>query len=114
MLITIDFVYPTAIVVLVRAQGTARTGEMYQLTCTVTKHNSIMNTPVISWLVSGELIASNGSGITLSPTVSNDTTSVSVIQFDPLTVMHGGEYSCQAIVGVTNVSYTYPVSVQSK
>ena len=109
----IFFIYPTAIV-LVRAQGMARTGEMYQLTCTVTKHHSIMNTPVISWLVSGELIISNGSGITLRPTMSNDTTSVSVIKFDPLTVMHGGDYSCQATVGVTNVSYTYPVSVQSK
>lgn len=108
------FCHFTAIVVLVRAQGTARTGEMYQLTCTVTKDNSIMSAPVISWLVSGEPLTTNGSGITLQPTVSNSTTSISVLQLDPLTVMHEGDYSCQAVVGTTNVSYTYPVAVQSK
>ena len=103
-----------AIVVLVRAQGVPRTGEMYQLTCTVTKDQSIRNTPLISWIMSGEQIASNGSGITLRSLATNDTTASSVLQFDSLTVMHEGDYICQAIVGTTNISYTYTVSVESK
>ena len=100
--------------VLVRAQGVPRTGEMYQLTCTVTKDQSIMDTPLISWVVSGAPLASNGSGITLRPSVANVTITSSVLEFDLLTVMHEGDYTCQAIVGTTNISYTYPVSVESK
>ena len=73
-----------------------------------------MNTPLISWVVSGIQIASNGSGITLRPSVTNDTISSSVLEFDPLTVTHEGDYTCQAIVGTTNISYTYAVSVESK
>ena len=107
-------VFNTAIVILVRAQGMARTGQLYQLMCTVTKHSSIVDTPVISWVVSGQRTASNGSGITLTPTVMNNTTSVSRLQFDPLTVMHEGDYTCEAVVGITNILYTYSVAVQSK
>ena len=92
----------------------ARTGEMYQLTCTVTKDSRMSDTPIISWVSSGQRIASNGSGITLTPTVTNDTTSVSQLQFDPLTVMHEGNYACQAMVGIANISYTYSVAVQSR
>lgn len=108
------FVFNTAIVVLVRAQGMTRTGQTYQLMCTVTKDSSIVDTPVISWVVSGQRIASNGSGITLTPTVTNNTASVSQLQFEPLTVMHKGDYTCEAMVGITNISYTYSVIVQSK
>ena len=100
--------------VLVHAQGVPRTGEMYQLICTVTKDQSVVDTPLISWVVSDVQLASNGSGITLRPSVDNTTTSSSVLEFDPLTVMHEGDYTCQAVVGTTNVSYTYTVSVQSK
>ena len=104
----------TAVVVLVRAQGVARTGQMYQLTCTVTKDNSMSDTPIISWIFSGERITSNESGITLIPTVTNDTTSVSRLQFEPVAVMHEGDYICQAVVGTTNISYTYSVAIESK
>ena len=108
------FTYNAAVVVLVHAQGMARTGEVYRLTCTVTKDGRIMNPPIISWVLSGEQITSNGSGITLRPLVSTDTTSSSVLQFDPLAVMHEGDYTCQAVVGMTNISYTYSVAVESK
>ncbi len=104
----------TALVVLIRPQGVPRTGEMYQLTCTVTKDQSVVDTPLISWAISGVPLASNGSGITLRPSVANITTSSSVLEFDLLAVMHEGDYTCQAIVGTTNVSYTYTVSVESK
>lgn len=100
--------------VLVRAQGTARTGEMYQLTCTVTKDSSITDVPLINWVVSGEKITSNRSGITLISPVTNGTTSSSVLQFDQLTVLHEGDYACRAVVGTTNISYTYSVAVESK
>lgn len=103
-----------AIVVLVRAQGVARTGQMYQLTCSITKDSSITDIPSISWIFgSVERIASNGSGITLGPLMTNDTTSVSLLQFNPLSVTHEGDYTCEAVVGTTNISYTYSVTVES-
>ena len=95
--------------VLVRAQGVARTGERYQLTCTVTEN--VEGAPTIAWMDSGGVIASNSSGITLGPVTTNGTISTSVLLFDPLTVGHGGNYTCQATLRAVNFSYTYSVAV---
>ena len=104
----------TAIDVVVRTQGVARTGEGYQLTCIVTKDSSVVTTPVINWVVSGQLFTSSRNGITLRPTVSNDTTSISVLQFNQLAVMHEGDYICQADLASSTSVYTYNLAVQSK
>ena len=108
------FTATTGIDVVVRAQGVARTGEVYRLTCIVTKDSTVMTAPVINWVVSGQLFTASKNGITLRPTVSNDTTSISVLQFDQLTVMHEGDYICQAGLASTTSAYTYNLAVQSK
>ena len=108
------FTATTGIDVVVRAQGVARTGEVYRLTCIVTKDSTVMTAPVINWVVSGQLFTASKNGITLRPTVSNDTTSISVLQFDQLTVMHEGDYICQAGLASTTSAYTYNLAVQSE
>ena len=108
------FTATTDIDVVVHAQGVARTGEVYQLTCIVTKDSSVMTTPVINWVVSGQLFTASENGITLRPTVSNDTTSISVLQFDQLMAMHEGDYICQAGLASTTSAYTYNLAVQSR
>ena len=73
-----------------------------------------MSAPVISWVVNGTLFTSSENGIMLRPTVTSDTTSTSVLQFDPLTAMHEGDYICRADLGGTDSSYMYLIAVQSK
>lgn len=87
----------------------ARTGEQYQLTCTVT--SSAGNVPSIVWMNSGEVIASNTSGTYLGMTVTNGITSSSVLLLTPLSVEHSGNYTCQATIVSMTYSYTYPVLV---
>lgn len=59
-------------------------------------------------------ISSNGSGITLKPLVVNTTTTSSVLEFNPLAVVHEGEYLCEAAIGTTQNSYSYTITVESK
>ena len=104
-----------AIVVLVRAQGVARTGETYQLTCLATRAENTTNLPTtITWIGPNGHIVSNGSGVTLYPLEINSTTTSSVLKFNPLAVIHEGDYSCLAAIGSTQNSYTYTVTVESK
>lgn len=101
---------------LVRAQGVARTGETFQLTCSATRAQNTTNLPTtITWIgPNGHVITSNGSGITLKPVEVNFTTTTSVLKFNPLAVVHKGDYSCLATIGTTQNSYTYTVTVESK
>lgn len=95
--------------VLVRPRGMARTGDRYQLTCTVTTNDG--NVSAISWRNSAELIASNSSRLYLGTLTTNGFTSTSVLAFDPLTVAHEDNYTCQAVVRAMTFSYMYPVIV---
>lgn len=94
---------------LVRAQGLANSGERYQLTCSVTSNNGIA--PMITWINSGLVLASNGSGLSLEPQITNGITSSSVLYFDPLSMGHDGNYTCQATLRAMSYSYTYTVIV---
>ena len=99
---------------LVRAQGTARTGEMYQLTCIATRAENVSNLPTtITWIGTDGHELSNGSGITLQQLDSNTTTTSSVLQFSALAVVHEGVYLCLAAIGTTQNSYTFTVTVES-
>lgn len=64
-------------------------GKPYTLTCTVTSNRS----PVIHWLdPNGETVS--GSGITLSPQVTNGFASTVEIIFSSLHTSHSGVYTC--------------------
>ena len=104
-----------AVVVLVRAQGVPRTGEIYQLTCTATRAVNTTNLPTtVTWIGPNGQIISNGSGIALNPFKVNSTTTTSVLTFSPLAVVHEGDYTCLAAIGATQNSYLYTVTVESK
>ena len=103
------YVLFAAVVVLVRAQGAARTGERYQLTCSVTRNDGTILD--ITWMNSGGLITSNGSGLSLGPQMINGITSSSVLQFNPLAVRHESNYTCQSTFRAMTYSYTFPVLV---
>ena len=57
------------------------------------------------------LISSNGSGLFLGPLLTNNTTSSSVLLFDPLTLVHEGSYTCKATFRAMTISYTYSITV---
>ena len=107
--------FHVAVVVLVRTQGVARTGEMYQLTCSATRAENTTNLPTtISWIGPNGQIVSNGSRSVLNPLEVNSTTTTSVLKFRPLAVVHEGDYTCLAAIGATQNSYSYTVTVESK
>ena len=86
---------PNAITTSVSRSGTARAGSIYNLTCTVSKTvDGLINSPTATWTIGrvGETVV-NGNGIDVS-TMTNDTTSISTLTFDPLRTSHDGRYNC--------------------
>ena len=64
---------------------------VYNLTCTLSKVDGLINSPTATWTTgSGSMAVSNGNGIT----VSNGITATSTLTFDPLRTSHNGAYTC--------------------
>lgn len=71
-------------------QGSERTGEMYNLSCSILKMiNGLALDPTATWTVNGEYIQ-EGSGIS----IHSLETSQSTLTFNPLKTSHAGNYSC--------------------
>ena len=67
---------------------------VYNLTCTVSKVDGLINSPTAAWTSgSGGMAVSNGNSITVS-TYSDGTTTTSTLTFDPLRTSHNGAYMC--------------------
>ena len=78
----------------VSRSGTARAGMVYNLTCTVSKVDGLINSPTATWTTgSGGVAVSNGNGVTVS-TYSDGATATSTLTFDPLRTSHNGAYMC--------------------
>ena len=74
--------------------GTARAGMVYNLTCTVSKVDGLINFPTATWTTgSGGATVSNGNDVTVYA-FSDDTTATSTLTFDPLRTSHNGVYTC--------------------
>ena len=74
--------------------GTARAGERYTLICTVSKTiGGLLNFLNVSW-TTGEQTVTNDNSMTVSTTVGN-TSSVSILTFNPLRTSHGRNYDCR-------------------
>ena len=97
--------------IVVRAQGQANTGERYNLTCTVTDNDGSF--PIISWVTSDGSPVSNNSGLFLQPIMTIETSTISVVSFNPLSFMHQNSYTCAATVKDMTFAYTYPVKVNT-
>ena len=88
----ITSVPPNAVTTSVSRSGTARAGMIYSLTCTASKISGFVNSPTATWTTGGVAVY-NGNNITVSTTTS-DTSSTSILTFDPLKTSHGNIYSC--------------------
>ena len=78
----------------VSRSGTAIAGMVYNLTCTVTKVDGLINSPTASWTTgTGMMPVSNGNNITVA-TSSDVLSAVSTLTFDPLRTSHNGAYMC--------------------
>ena len=76
------------------SSGTARTGMIYNLTCTVSKTvDGLMNSPTATWTTAGGVAVSNENGITVS-TMTTSETAVSTLTFNPPRTSHNERYSC--------------------
>ena len=79
--------------------GTPIAGEMYSLVCTV---EVSPGSPNVTWMFDGKVVSTVGTVTVGSPETSG-TTTVLTVTFDPLYTSHGGEYTCQSVVGRAQV-----------
>ena len=81
----------------VSSSGIARAGMVYDLTCTVSKTvDGLINSPTATWTTGGVAIT-NGNGIIIS-TITDATSSISTLTFDPLRTLHDGLYTCNGVL----------------
>ena len=84
-------VYVGLNVIINRDNGAPTAGQSYSLTCTVIL-NGITGPPAIEWL------SPNSSNVTVKNMV-NDSTYERTLVFSSLHTSHGGQYTCQAVLG---------------
>ena len=90
----------------VNSSRNATAGEIFNLTCFITRAENITGNIVLQWIgPNGNQVVSNGSVIVGSPLTSQATTSLS-LQFTPLFTSHGGEYRCLADLVSQDIMYT--------
>ena len=83
----------------VTKSGTPIAGEMYSLVCTV---EVSPGSPNVTWMFDGKVVSTVGTVTVGSPETSG-TTTVLTVTFGPLYTSHGGEYTCQSVVGRAQV-----------
>ena len=89
-------------------------GQSYNLTCTVTLENAT-GALTVGWLDPNNNTLSSGSGITVGDTVPvNCFTYTTTLHFTTLFASHGGQYICQATLGVVNNTAAVNITVLSK
>ena len=77
-------------------------GEEFSLTCSVCVVDYLHPTPVIQWSGSGM----NSSGVTLSDTFRRGCSGMRTLTFNPLSTLHGAEYTCQAVTSIPSLNMT--------
>ena len=85
------------IVVLSTTDGSSIVGEQYRIFCTVLFPEGLTNPITVQWYGSEGLV-SNGSGITIGDTLTSQSNITSVLEFSPFHRVHGGRYSCRAML----------------
>ena len=104
---------PTVDITITHGGGPFIAGLSYNLTCTVTLENAT-RTPTVGWLDPNNNSLSSSSNITVGDTVTvNCSTYTTTLQFTTLHTFHGGQYSCQATLGVVNNTAAVNVTVLS-
>ena len=92
--------------------GPPTAGESYNLTCTVTV-NDTTEFPTIEWLAPNTSLLSNISSITVENMVMvNESTYERTLVFSSLRTSHGGQYTCQTVLGQVFAMTSTELSVQ--
>ena len=100
----------------IREEGVAIAGEMYSLICTTIEESEVHETPQIQWIGPNGAVVTSTTRITVGDTVTTGTTTTSSLVFDPLSISHDGDYTCQAYVEFLHQVRTssHLVTVRSK
>ena len=94
--------------------GSQEIGSTYTLQCIVTS----VNTPMIIWKSSTDIISNTSVGIEVGDLVNDGDTWNVTLTFSPLRQLHGGEYVCTAYMNsdesdITNETITVDVISES-
>jgi len=96
-----------------RDAGPLTAGQSYSLTCTITL-DGITGTPTIEWLDPNNNPVSNSSSVTVENIVMvNNSAYDRTLAFSSLRTSHGGQYTCQAILGQVSAVASSELLVQS-
>ena len=105
---------PTLDITISHGGGPFIAGQSYNLTCTVTLENAA-GTPSVEWLDPNNNPLHNNGNITVGDTVTvHCSTYTTTLHFTTLRTSHGGQYSCQATLGVVNNTAAVNITVLSK
>ena len=103
----------------IESMGAGTAGEEYQLICTVEVVEGLVVQPTVAWLDPTNQTASQ-SNITVGTAQRNGVNTILTLTFTPLRTSHMGQYTCQAIVNIQEVSIdvmgmqTFDIIVASK
>ena len=99
--------------VTIMTSGEPISGETYNLTCTVEANVQ----PTVQWLYSsnGDEVT-NDSNITVGTPRTTGSTTTLTLSFNPLHTSHGGQYTCQSMIGApaSTVNATRNVTVHGE
>ena len=99
--------------------GSETAGEEYQLICTVVVVEGLVVQPTVTWIYPTN-DPMNELNITVGSAQRNGVSTTLTLIFNPLRTSHRGRYTCQAGVGIPEVSIdvmgnqTFDVIVESK
>ena len=98
--------------VTVSESGTAVSGDILKLTCTV----DVSIPPVVQWIYPNGAVITNSSWITVGPPVREGNITNLTLIFEHLITSHGGQYTCQSRVDEASSARnsTRNVTVQSE
>ena len=97
---------------MITESGLPHAGEVYTLVCSV---EVSPGSPNVTWMHDGRVVSSEAN-ITVGDMETTGTTTTLTLTFNPLRTSHGGVYTCQSVVGKSELTETAikAVTVESK
>ena len=99
-------------VVIRHNDGAPTAGQSFNLTCTAVL-DGITGPPIIKWLGPNNSVLNSSSVTVENMVMMNDSTYGVTLVFSSLHTSHGGQYTCQAVLGQASAVTSTELSVQS-